>query len=46
MHNRVRIIVASFLVKDLLINNERERNDFGIHYWTQMLLTMLSDDNG
>ena len=39
MHNRVRMIVASFLVKDLLIDWQEARRGFGIHSSTRIWQT-------
>jgi deoxyribodipyrimidine photo-lyase len=39
MHNRVRMIVASFLVKDLMIGWREGRAGFGTRWWTRTLRT-------
>ena len=46
MHNRVRMVVASFLVKNLSIDWKRGEDWFGIAYWMQIMLPILQVGSG
>ena len=46
MHNRVRMIVGSFLVKNLLVDWIMEKNGFGIIFLMQIWQITVLDGNG
>ena len=46
MHNRVEMIVASFLVKHLLIDWKKEKDGSSILWWMEISVVTMQDGNG